>query len=48
MGPRTWRDRLREWWFDARHPLRTVERELAVRFCTRHNLVMVPANEFRR
>lgn len=45
MGPVTWRERLGRLWWDARHPITTLEREITLRYCRRHKLVLTEVDE---
>ncbi|QDK01185.1 hypothetical protein I5J50_gp82 [Mycobacterium phage Purky] len=39
---KTIRQRLSDAWWDIRHPISTIGREVALRYCRRRNLAMVP------
>ncbi len=41
MTPYTWQQRLADLWYDICHPITTIERNLASRYCRRFDLVMV-------
>lgn len=41
-----WKVRLLRITYDIRHPINAVQRTLMIRFCQRHNCVIVPADEW--
>lgn len=36
-----WKKRISDLWWDIRHPIETIEREIALRYCWRTGQVMV-------